>query len=363
MSLTDQLQDFIADEKACLIWGTECQEKIQDVDSITVVASPRAGGSYVIDRSLFPQLRRMYAAGPSNEFVDLLKTRLTTMLVKQRQLGNDLPRITERTIDTARTARPARMEERLTNLLQFLIDRTPKAGMPLGIGPNPIQLPNFGNFEEVADGWQNTQYGLAYSECGDFDELAYLANSLAERGLIEKGSEIGDFMGAGFGFLCRVTTNGYIAVEELHTERQSDQCFVAMWFKAETRDLYYEAIEPAIKAAGYLPMLIENKIDFIGAIDDEVIAEIRRSRFVIADFTHGDDGARGSVYYEVGFAQGLDLPVIFTCRDDQLDDLHFDTNHFLHLPWPADAPAALIEPLKNRILANISEGPHAGGRE
>ena len=59
---------------------------------------------------------------------------------------------------------------------------------------------------------------------------------------------------------------------------------------------------------------------------------------------------------EVGFAQGLDLPVIFTCRDDQLGDLHFDTSHFLHLSWPRGHAEALIEPLKNRILRNIGEG-------
>ena len=44
-------------------------------------------------------------------------------------------------------------------------------------------------------------------------------------------------------------------------------------------------------------------------IDDEIIGEIRRSRFLVADFTHGDKGARGSVYYEAGFAYGLGLPV------------------------------------------------------
>ena len=84
---------------------------------------------------------------------------------------------------------------------------------------------------------------------------------------------------------------------------------------------------------------------------------------MIADFTHGDSGARGSVYYEVGLAEGLNLPVIFTCRQDQIDDLHFDTNHFLHLSWPRGYPEALIEPLKIRILRNIGEGPNisAGG--
>ena len=70
-------------------------------------------------------------------------------------------------------------------------------------------------------------------------------------------------------------------------------------------------------------------------IDDEIIAEIRRSRFVVADFTQGEKGARGGVYYEAGFAQGLGIEVIFTCRKDVLDnnDIHFDTRQYNHIGW------------------------------
>ena len=54
------------------------------------------------------------------------------------------------------------------------------------------------------------------------------------------------------------------------------------------------------------------------SIDDEIIAEIRRSWFVVADFTCGTvphEGKevaipRGGVYYEAGFAQGLNVPLI-----------------------------------------------------
>lgn len=57
-------------------------------------------------------------------------------------------------------------------------------------------------------------------------------------------------------------------------------------------------------------------------------AEIRRSRFLVADFTHDKkQGARGSVYYEAGFAHGLNIPVIFTARDGTKP--HFDTSAYL----------------------------------
>ena len=40
---------------------------------------------------------------------------------------------------------------------------------------------------------------------------------------------------------------------------------------------------------------IDEKPD-VDKIDDETIGEIRRSRLLVADFTHGSEGPRGGVY-------------------------------------------------------------------
>src|SRR5205085_48812 len=101
------------------------------------------------------------------------------------------------------------------------------------------------------------------------------------------------------------------------------QAFVAMWFSNPTEAIYEDAIAPAIVAAGFKPFRIDKK-EHTNKIDDEIIAEIRRSRFVVADFTCGLFEAngeirsepRGGVYYEAGFAQGLRTPVIWTVRSD-----------------------------------------------
>ena len=90
-------------------------------------------------------------------------------------------------------------------------------------------------------------------------------------------------------------------------------------------------------------------------IDDEIIAEIRRSRFVVADFTCEREKVRGGVYYEAGFALGLGLPVIWTCRKDCLDYLHFDTRQYNHIVW--ETPEELYARLKARIGAFIGDGP------
>ena len=117
---------------------------------------------------------------------------------------------------------------------------------------------------------------------------------------------------------------------------------------------YEEGIKKAVESAGYTPMRIDKKPD-VNKIDDEIIAEIRRSRFLVADFTHGKDGARGGVYFEAGFAYGLGLPVIYTCRKDKVVKLHFDTRQYYHIVW--EKPADLCRDLKNRIQALIGDGP------
>ena len=127
-----------------------------------------------------------------------------------------------------------------------------------------------------------------------------------------------------------------------------------MWFHDSTDNAFAQGIEPAIAEAGYQPLRIDQK-EHVNRIDDEIVAEIRRSRFVVADFTHGKDGARGGVYHEAGFAHGLNLPVIFTCKKDPEITLHFDTDHYNHIF--RTTTAELREKLKNRILAVIGEGP------
>jgi len=88
-----------------------------------------------------------------------------------------------------------------------------------------------------------------------------------------------------------------------------------------------------------------------GLIDNQIRAAIRRAAFVIADLSHDNNGA----YFEAGFAEGIGLHVIYTCRADIFKEkkTHFDTNHMVTIPWdPLDMPAA-AEQLKNMIRATL----------
>lgn len=91
----------------------------------------------------------------------------------------------------------------------------------------------------------------------------------------------------------------------------------------------------------------------VGGNTDEIMAEIRRSRFVVADYT----AQRNSVYFEPGFALGLGLTVIPPCRADEISALHFDVKHLNTLPW--NIPAELVNTLNRRIRAVIGAGPDA----
>jgi hypothetical protein len=126
------------------------------------------------------------------------------------------------------------------------------------------------------------------------------------------------------------------------------RCFVAMWFSDETRAAYEGGIEPAVSLAGFKPIRIDLK-EHNNEIPDEIIAEIRNSEFMVADFT----GQRAGVYYEAGFAMGLGRKVIWCCRKDEISKLHFDTNHKNHIVW--QTPEELRERLYARIRATILE--------
>ena len=142
-----------------------------------------------------------------------------------------------------------------------------------------------------------------------------------------------------------LTVEGYERLEEIEKPYQdSTKVFVAMWFDPSMDEVWEKGIRPAITEAGYEPVRVD-KQEHVNKIDDEIIAEIRRARFVVADFTHGEGGARGGVYYEAGFAHGRGIDVIFTCHKDKFDDLHFDTRQYNHISWSAPGELRTAFPL------------------
>ena len=174
-------------------------------------------------------------------------------------------------------------------------------------------------------------------------ELGYMVHDVLFKEL--------NFLVGGSSGQYQVSPKGLLYLEG-RRESVSSIGFCAMWFSPDVRPLWTEVIEPATRAAGYEPLRIDEK-SHNGKIDDEIMASIRASRFVVSDFT----GNRGGVYYEAGFAHGLGLPVIFMCREDALKDIHFDIRQYNCILWTSDNLEDAREQLKNRILATLGQGP------
>ena len=77
------------------------------------------------------------------------------------------------------------------------------------------------------------------------------------------------------------------------------------------------------------------------------MTEIKNSRFVVADATD----QRPGVYFEAGYAMGLGLPVLWSVREDDLQNVHFDTRQYNYIIWRAADD--LEQQLYNRVSAVI----------
>ena len=150
-----------------------------------------------------------------------------------------------------------------------------------------------------------------------------------------------------------ITPLGWEYIDSLGTNKDSQKAFVAMSFKDEMKEFFKNTIREAILNAGYEPVIMWNK-PHINKIDDEIIAEIKGSKFLVVDYSGQNNGA----YYEAGFARGYGLKVVSTCKKEEIDnsDLHFDTRQYNTIPWEKSKPEEFMKLLQFYIEANIGRG-------
>ena len=189
--------------------------------------------------------------------------------------------------------------------------------------------------------------GIAYSE--NLNELMYLTcDYLQSEVNLVTASNRGSCLDV------RITPKGHAFLDEIKkTPVDSQIGFCAMWFDISVLPIWTNAIEPAIKDAGYDAKRIDTD-HHNNRIDDEIIVMLRRSKFVVADFT----GQRGGVYFEAGFALGFGLQVIWTCKKSELDEkkIHFDTRQYNFVTWEENKLDEFKVALQNRIEATIGRG-------
>jgi len=164
----------------------------------------------------------------------------------------------------------------------------------------------------------NSDYTRFY--CKNTAELGQIEKHLLKSGFIEitpdKKGRILTFDG----------WNKYEALKEIN--ENSKRVFVAMDFDPALKSIFNDAIYPACEECGFKAFRVDSE-EHIEKICDKIIADIKSSRFIIADFT----GQKHGAYFEAGFAQGLGLKVIWTCKKDQEKELKFDTRQYNHILW------------------------------
>lgn len=137
-----------------------------------------------------------------------------------------------------------------------------------------------------------------------------------------------------------LTMKGWDRFAELRRQAEdSYTAFMAMKFgDAELTALVDAHFRRAVEQTGFKLHVLTDQ-QGAGLIDNQIRVGIRAAAFVIADLTHDNNGA----YFEAGFAEGIGLPVIYTCEAKKFKDrqTHFDTNHMVTVVWErTDLPAA-----------------------
>ena len=177
-----------------------------------------------------------------------------------------------------------------------------------------------------------------------------------------------------------ITTKGWKFLDGRDVKENFRTVFVAMWFAVFTKPLR-EIIKKVLSEKDYNPVFVDElplrrdltplqKGDLIAnsTIDNMIIANIRRSKFVIVDLScfpgekltsalykdlDGNPLSRDLVcagaYFEAGYASALEKPIIYLVHKNQTP--HFDVNHIPYITWDETSLSDLEVALKNGIEA------------
>lgn len=186
-------------------------------------------------------------------------------------------------------------------------------------------------------------YPLA--DCIDGSEFTQYVNYLLEKHLLQDyADDLGDKING-----YAPTIEGWQTIEPtLNPREDPSRCFVAMSFDESLSDAYSLGIKPAIEKDCQLRCIcLRDEVPQPTGITDRILSEIRLAGFVVADVT----GQNHGVYFEAGFARGLGRDVIWTCHENEVGNLHFDTKHLGHVLWRD--PGDLRRKLADSIRANV----------
>ncbi|MBN1507349.1 MAG: hypothetical protein JW955_10915 [Sedimentisphaerales bacterium] len=245
--------------------------------------------------------------------------KLSAWIREQNEQG-ETPELTRKRIEIVQASLPNyRPIEKQLKLLQALERRSRAPG-------------------ELVNLTLDVDFSLAYAS--NPTECAFHLRGLEERGLVKSKTVINNTM---------ITSAGWDYLDRHASDlREKTQGFVAMSFSTAMSPIWEGAIKPAILKAGYTPYRVDEDAHSQNIIF-KIMAEIKDSRFVVADLT----GQNNGVYFEAGYALGLGLPVIWSIRKDDVSNVHFDTAQYNQIRWQSTKD--LEEGLFDYICAIIGQ--------
>lgn len=258
---------------------------------------------------------------------DVSRRAIVSHVIRKQQLSKTTPKLTTRTLSENLRAQLPTVQEQANNLLTFLAESAGEIGVSVSV--------------VLISHWT--------ALCGAKSEQAVeaLISFLIAKNFVKEERPI---TRARF---FSVTFEGWIHYEELQNQNSdSTIAFMAMKFgDPELDQVVDEFFRPAVLQTGFRLQKLTDE-QRAGLIDDQLRVQIRRARILIADLTHANNGA----YWEAGFAEGLGIAVIYTCKESEFKkQAHFDTNHHLTVMWNPDKPEEAAEKLKATIRATLPE--------
>jgi hypothetical protein len=267
----------------------------------------------------------------------LRRSLMSHTLRRMHRPGAQLQAITQSDLPTFWSSeRLPTLQEQVDNLLLWIGDNQ-KTSVDYSIGtPSAVAA----------------HIGIPISTEGDNQTLSWLLNQIAVQSLFEQVGAWEAELGL------RLTLYGSQKYEQLKkVSSESRTAFMALKFGDPVLDNVVETcFKPAVLRTGFELRKLSDKQP-AGLIDNQIRAAILSGRFVIADLSHANDGA----YWEAGYAEGLGLPVLYTCEESvwNAKKTHFDTNHMVTIIWNAANLAAAGDNLTATIRATFrSEAKH-----
>jgi hypothetical protein len=205
-------------------------------------------------------------------------------------------------------------ENRLGKILQLIAPSTKELSQAIQEYDNF----KFGTKSKVSEKTKNEIRGVIY-----LGLLTYKSASTRSLQLTDEGRRIAQAINQNRNVILRPKAINQTTV------------FVACAFgRSDVDELYKYHLAPACTSLGYKPIRVD-MTEPHQTITEKIMEGITDAACVIADLTY----ARPSVYFEIGYAVGLGIPLVTTCCQDHFrgtkDDqrVHFDLEQYKISFW------------------------------